>query len=178
MTQTEPIQEFAELKATEVCDYRFNFLSGVHPFTFVNWISLKVLMLGGNELKCVPDFCELPLLEELYLNNNKIRTLNGSHFAETPALKVLDLRANKIQSMGPGVFSRLKHLKTLSLASNELKSCFTLPELESLTTLSLACNHLSASTDNDEKNLCTFFQYRFGKIENLNISGNPICSPR
>jgi Leucine-rich repeat (LRR) protein len=78
-------------------DLHSNFISKIPETFFRPFISLKVLNLGANELKHIPNLRGLTCLTELYLNNNKIESLH--HLDFLPQLQILDLRANRIESV-------------------------------------------------------------------------------
>ncbi|XP_019732651.1 decorin [Hippocampus comes] len=87
--------------------------------------ALKRLYLDGNLLASVPT--DLPAsLEELRLDNNRVRVMSESYWARCRGLLVLSLSNNSLGegsgSLPDAVLSPLQHLRTLNLDHNQLTS--------------------------------------------------------
>ncbi|XP_051911504.1 decorin isoform X2 [Hippocampus zosterae] len=87
--------------------------------------ALKRLYLDGNLLASVPT--DLPAsLEELRLDNNRVRVMSESSWARCRGLLVLSLSNNALGegsgSLPDGALSPLRHLRTLNLDRNQLTS--------------------------------------------------------
>uniref|UniRef100_A0AAQ5ZA71 Wu:fc23c09 n=1 Tax=Amphiprion ocellaris TaxID=80972 RepID=A0AAQ5ZA71_AMPOC len=106
--------------------------------------ALKRLYLDKNLLKSVPN--DLPVsLEELRLDNNRVRQFRGGAFNGKSGLLVLDLSANRLTNIGLLRDSLLNatHLESLNLEGNRLKQVPRhLPP--SLKTLNLQGNLISS----------------------------------
>jgi Leucine-rich repeat (LRR) protein len=63
----------------------------------------------------------LPYLQNLNLNGNKIQKLSSGIFNNLPALKRLNLGNNQIEELQPGVFNNLPNLQHLYLDSNQIQ---------------------------------------------------------
>ena len=79
--------------------------------------SLKVLKCVENKFKNMNVFKAMPKLEELYIANNSIASLEG--YSELPALRKLHMRRNKIEKM-PEEIPELPALEYLNLRSNKV----------------------------------------------------------
>jgi Leucine-rich repeat (LRR) protein len=145
-------------------DLHSNFISKIPETFFRPFISLKVLNLGANELKHIPNLRGLTCLTELYLNNNKIESLH--HLDFLPQLQILDLRANRIESV-TGLQNN-QNLQRLSLSCNRLTNISLLPHLEKLTFLGLFGNSL-----HDADEVETALKTHCPNLEVLLVSNNP-----
>ncbi|XP_059495906.1 podocan-like [Stegostoma tigrinum] len=94
-------------------------IAKIAPGAWRNVPNLKLLDLGYNDLSYVPP--DLPeSLEYIYLQNNRISTINSDSFISTPNIKVIVLRSNRLTSagVGKGSFRGLKYLQVLDLTGN------------------------------------------------------------
>ena len=66
-------------------------------------------------------FIGLSNLEELYLSDNQLATLELTAFEMLSMLTELDLRSNRINSLNKELLQNLKNLKYLGLKYNRLK---------------------------------------------------------
>ncbi|KAI8502364.1 RAM signaling network component [Branchiostoma belcheri] len=79
------------------------------------------LFLTDNQMQA-GTFANLPKLEELYLDNNKIRTIPSVE--NLPQLQVLDLQSNQMTAILPSAFSLLPAIRTIRLAGNPFECDF------------------------------------------------------
>jgi len=96
---------------------------------------LKILELRGNKIANLATIsANLPELRELYLANNKIKTVIG---LDLPQLQILNLRGNLIEQFEE-TFPNLENLRYLNLRENkfekleEFVKLATLPNLKTL----------------------------------------------
>jgi len=79
---------------------------------------LRILGAGVNRIiEVEPDIIRLPLLEELYLNDNSIRHLPGKCWLEATSLTILDIGANAISSL-PRQLGDCTSITNLGLSRN------------------------------------------------------------
>ncbi|XP_076309775.1 uncharacterized protein LOC143225017 [Tachypleus tridentatus] len=85
--------------------------------------SLIDLYIEENRLKTISSFSFQGLinLEQLFLQRNQIEELEECAFCDLFNLKSLDLQANKIKNLTSGIFEKLTHLRILDLSQNEIK---------------------------------------------------------
>ena len=88
--------------------------------TFQGLLSAKRLRLYGNNITFIEEnaFIGLKILEGLYLNANKLETLNPGNFCGLDSLRRLDLEENHLTSLPEDVFNHLPRPLTLSVAGN------------------------------------------------------------
>lgn len=79
--------------------------------------------MSDNKIETVDTFTNLPSLESLNLNHNRIKKIRPRSLPES--LKFLDLGNNKLESVDPKTFENLPQLTTVDLKNNEIRS---LPE--------------------------------------------------
>ncbi|XP_076750977.1 leucine-rich repeat-containing G protein-coupled receptor 3 isoform X1 [Xylocopa sonorina] len=106
----------------------------------LNFINLNENQLTSETLK-LP---ELPVLNEILLDENNFETIPDTLFARCPALKSLSMQRNKIKTLEEDTFQNLGQLIELNLAFNEIT---TVPlnvfqPLKNLTKLQLGYNRL------------------------------------
>ncbi|XP_028680319.1 leucine-rich repeat and transmembrane domain-containing protein 1 [Erpetoichthys calabaricus] len=130
----------------------------------------KTVDCRGRGLTEVPSILYFDM-QELYLQNNRIRTVHPMAFREATALKVLDLSNNSIASLADGAFQGLHNLVVLNLANNSIqdidKRLFI--SLRSLSELNLSFNHITSlpgALGNDIKNL-TRLSVRHNRLQKL-----------
>jgi Leucine-rich repeat (LRR) protein len=66
-------------------------------------------------------FVDLPSLQELHLEDNKITRIDRRAFMNMDRLKRLDLRGNKLTAITDEAFQNLPELDLLDLAYNKLQ---------------------------------------------------------
>ncbi|XP_078612465.1 uncharacterized protein LOC144882512 [Branchiostoma floridae x Branchiostoma japonicum] len=88
------------------------------------------------------DFSRYTKLEELYLYDNIIRTIQVGTFTPVPHLLVLYLSSNHLSSVPQGLFHGLNELQSLYLSYNRIESVqsFAVTDLPKLESLSLGNN--------------------------------------
>lgn len=90
---------FSETKNLTVLDLQGNQISIIKLTSFAKLHKLKYLDLSGNKLKAV--LCEYTTdftsLEEIYLQNNEIKTFTPGAFYYSPNLKVLNITSNNLE---------------------------------------------------------------------------------
>lgn len=134
------------------------------------WKKMRHLQLGsvfgGNQLRALPDqISEMPLLEELDVSHNQLRSL--PHLA-LPRLLHLNVSDNHLDSL-PKSIARCQRLRTLNVSKNQL---MTLPaDLVQLTHLELL--------DVSENLLCIIPGdiLETMRTTTLLITGNPLMCP-
>ncbi|CAH1239764.1 IGFALS [Branchiostoma lanceolatum] len=104
---------------------------------------LQSVSLIGNQITNIDDnFHNLPKLETISLEDNKISVILNTTFAGLPALTSLDLSYNAIIEVENGAFEDLSNLQTLSLQSNQIPE-ISLAGLSSLVYLYMDSNKLN-----------------------------------
>ncbi|CAG9563755.1 unnamed protein product [Danaus chrysippus] len=132
---------------------------------FKNLTSLSKLDLSNNDLVEIDiDSRDLKMLEELYLNKNKIKKVHNVVFRDLESLLTLDLSENALQELQENYFEGLKNLKTLLLNNNELHflASNVFKAIENLKKLDMSQTRISSITNN-------LFEGLFS-LEILNIS--------
>ncbi|MBR6800307.1 MAG: leucine-rich repeat domain-containing protein [Eubacteriaceae bacterium] len=158
--QIEPIKDLYKL---EVLDLSRNDLTNVPSFIF-ELDGLKSLNLSDNEITSIESFGEKSSLEELYMENNLLKSLPDM----TPlgALQTLSVSKNELESFPEGI-SVLSSLTSLAVANNNLT---VLPDLSGFTGLTVI---------NLEGNELTSFPAGIGSMKDLvqiDLSNNKIKS--
>lgn len=138
--------------------------------TFENTTALENLHLEENMLQHVPDLTGLINLRELWIDGNRIESLDEKSFCELPKLAFISLRNNQLSMVATGTFRNLPMLRVLDLSGNNL--------------VQLPPNWMGVGSQLDslnlEKNLFTDIldmaleQFEILKI--LNIGRNPITT--
>lgn len=103
--------------------------------------NLRILDLSFNSIRQLIDFGQyVPLLEELYVAQNKLRKIEGLHGLRH--LKILDLGANRIRVIEG--LSNNTELKSLWLGKNKIEAIEGLETLSSLEQLDIQNNRLTS----------------------------------
>jgi Leucine-rich repeat (LRR) protein len=102
-------------------------IESIESGTFEYLPKLRILEVDQNNLKKCPSLNELSNLEMLYLNGNKIESIdelfeNMTHLSINTKLRVLRMSSNRLVSLSANAFSRLASLVTLDLRNNQLKN--------------------------------------------------------
>ena len=113
-------KEFGAFKCPklEYLDVSFNKLEKVNE-GWTGLANLRILKSVDNKFKNMNFIKGMPKLEECYLANNNIASLEG--YADLPALKKLHLRRNKIAKF-PEEMVELPALEYLNLRSNQIEN--------------------------------------------------------
>ena len=84
----------------------------------------EILVLSEKSIEQIEPtlFANFLHLEQLYLNQNKIKTLNIETFIYCNQLKILYLFENLIDEIEPSLFYNCQHLEELNLSGNKIKS--------------------------------------------------------
>ncbi|XP_018916945.2 uncharacterized protein [Bemisia tabaci] len=170
----------------------------IHPDTFIDNPSLKVLILSGNALQLTQVLepsrkylIKSSSLLELKLARCQLRSLLPDTFSQVPNLMLLDLSSNRLSRVTSDIFEPIRFLEELNLSNNMIRelSKNTFSHLEELMDLNLRNNSLTSFDNidlNDMESLdlsmnrleditnTTFA--RVEGIESLNISSNVIRS--
>lgn len=103
--------------------------------------NVRMLYLRNNSLTHFPTLI-MNDLEELYLSENNISSINHEDFTNLSSLIVLDLRQNSLRELNETVFEGLSKLQRLDLSQNQIKllSPSTFQYLNNLVFLSLSDN--------------------------------------
>ncbi|XP_013412887.1 slit homolog 1 protein [Lingula anatina] len=189
---------FSTLKGLNFIDLSENNISYIGEKAFLGQKnSLEYLYLGKNVLTAIPVFAEdMSILRELVLSTNQMTTIPANAFHKTPALSKLYLNSNKISTIDGAAFDDIQNsLDLLNLQNNSLTSNViqVLANLPKLRILYLAYNPLGnipqagfgqAFQSIQDLNL-EFTQLsefpvvllsRFWKLRTLMLSGNQMAS--
>jgi Leucine-rich repeat (LRR) protein len=90
--------------------------------TFVPMPDLNVLDLSNNKITDVGILSYMQNLSFLWLNGNRIFSLNKLAFSRLPDLAFLDLSRNDIHEIEPGTFKTHLDLRELHLSHNKLRT--------------------------------------------------------
>lgn len=103
-----------------------NFLHTLPTDAFSNLPVLEVLILDENRLTHLEGGClkNLPILKHLYLNSNNLSFLDASVFQDCPAVETLYLNNNRIFQINTHSFFGLGNLNTLFMENNLLMDIF------------------------------------------------------
>jgi len=97
-------------------------ISSIDLNTFFQLNTLEHLYLNSNKLKSINSkiFEGLTMLKQLYLKNNLLNYIDSLSFNSLVSLNVLRLDGNKLNSLDLNVFKGLNRLEYLYLSNNEL----------------------------------------------------------
>ncbi|XP_062900699.1 leucine-rich repeat-containing protein 24 [Mobula hypostoma] len=92
------------------------------------------------------DFSHLTKLQNLYIQNNSLDTIEAGALTQQCSLVELALNGNRIQQLDRSIFQGLGHLRVLYLAANQISRLagFTFHELQRLQELHLQQNNLQS----------------------------------
>ncbi|XP_045630619.1 leucine-rich repeats and immunoglobulin-like domains protein 1 isoform X1 [Ursus americanus] len=106
---------------TRSLNLSYNKLSEIDPAGFEDLLNLQEVYLNNNELTAVPSLgAAASHVISLFLQHNKIRSVEGSQLQAYLSLEVLDLSSNNITEIRNTCFPHGLHLKELNLASNRI----------------------------------------------------------
>uniref|UniRef100_T2MBW6 Chondroadherin-like protein n=1 Tax=Hydra vulgaris TaxID=6087 RepID=T2MBW6_HYDVU len=124
-----------------------NLLTYLPTNIFNNFTKLKTIDLRRNLLDYLPSnlSLEIPSLNVIYLNNNKLREIKESSFDGYDKIITLDLSGNLLENIPPSVFKKCADLLHLNLRANQIDKINdqSFATLEKLRTLSLSENKIS-----------------------------------
>ena len=88
-----------------------NYIETLDPTWFLNMNNLIVLDLSYNSITSIPNFCfkGLVKLENLKINNNKLKEIGRHSLTGLESLKFLNARCNKITNVHAKLFVELKN---------------------------------------------------------------------
>lgn len=164
-----PGSVFDKLEYLEILDLSWNKITSIHENGFKGLSSLRALKLSRNQLQKfkLHTFDNVPLLEELYLNNNHIETIEDGTL-RLPNLKHLDLSHNKLKELSNLIFKDCTQLEYLDLRSNHITFIRrSIYNLNSLQYLNLDNNRISD----------VYFRaiVRLPSLEHLSIENNGVA---
>ncbi|XP_036896801.1 leucine-rich repeats and immunoglobulin-like domains protein 1 isoform X2 [Sturnira hondurensis] len=108
---------------TRSLNLSYNRLSEIDPAGFEDLPNLQEVYLNNNELTAVPSLgVASSHVVSLFLQHNKIRSVEGSQLKAYLSLEVLDLSWNNITEMRSTCFSYGPPIKELNLASNRIST--------------------------------------------------------
>ncbi|XP_049825651.1 relaxin receptor 2 isoform X2 [Aethina tumida] len=88
---------------------------------FRGLLSIRWINISGNKLTFENDeFPFMPMIQELFLNYNLIKTVDKNLFQNLVPLELLSLRGNMITSIHEAAFTNLNRLKELNLMDNKI----------------------------------------------------------
>ncbi|XP_062978120.1 leucine-rich repeats and immunoglobulin-like domains protein 1 isoform X2 [Elgaria multicarinata webbii] len=98
-----------------------NKLTEIDPSAFAKLPNLREVRLNNNELTAIPSLGAASAhITSLYLNRNKIHSIEASQLEPYVALETLDLSSNNITEIRSGCFPVGLHIKDLYLGSNRI----------------------------------------------------------
>ncbi|XP_064206503.1 relaxin receptor 2 [Anguilla rostrata] len=166
---------FRDLRNLEWLILDENRITLIRQMSFEGLKSLFFLSLLNNSLRHIPrkSFClEMPRLNWLEMEGNRISSLQGSSFQECSTLTVLALRRNEIQSIEVGTFSAMQRLIDLDLSLNRIKelSPSLFRNLQNLKQLNISNNPIAHIYDDQFDNFVNLQSLGMEDIEIPNIS--------
>uniref|UniRef100_A0A2K6GMW2 Leucine rich repeats and immunoglobulin like domains 1 n=1 Tax=Propithecus coquereli TaxID=379532 RepID=A0A2K6GMW2_PROCO len=106
---------------TRSLNLSYNKLSEIDPAGFEDLPNLQEVYLSNNELTTIPSLgAASSHVISLFLQHNKIRSVEGTQLKAYLSLEVLDLSSNNITEVRSSCFPRGLPLKELNLASNRI----------------------------------------------------------
>jgi protein phosphatase 1 regulatory subunit 7 len=133
-------------------------------------MTLRVLDMSYNAIRDMSpvQYCNGETLTELYLANNKLKSISGlSHLTN---LRKLDLGANKIRVLDKTELSGLKNLEELWIGKNKIESLEGIESLTNLKRLDVQSNRLT-TISNDEDGEC-YLNAQRNTLEELYLAHN------
>lgn len=142
MIQTmEGLHKFEELDLLELYDNQIHALQALNEgVNGAPGIKLRVLDMSYNVIRDMQPVSFCPNLRELYLANNKLKTMAGLSALKT--LVKIDLGANKIRVMDADELGGLVNLEELWLGKNKIEQIQGLENLTKLRRLDVQSNRL------------------------------------
>ncbi|XP_014714803.3 leucine-rich repeats and immunoglobulin-like domains protein 1 isoform X1 [Equus asinus] len=106
---------------TRSLNLSYNRLSEIDPAGFEDLPNLQEVYLNNNELTAIPSLgAASSHIVSLFLQHNKIRSVEGSQLKAYLSLEVLDLSSNNITEIRSACFPLGLPIKELNLASNRI----------------------------------------------------------
>uniref|UniRef100_A0A673TQ42 Leucine rich repeats and immunoglobulin like domains 1 n=1 Tax=Suricata suricatta TaxID=37032 RepID=A0A673TQ42_SURSU len=108
---------------TRSLNLSYNRLSEIDPAGFEDLPNLQEVYLNSNELTAIPSLgAASSHVVSLFLQHNKIRSVEGSQLKAYLSLEVLDLSSNNITEIRSACFPQGLPIRELNLASNRISS--------------------------------------------------------
>ncbi|KAH3752623.1 hypothetical protein DPMN_187244 [Dreissena polymorpha] len=130
---------------------RITQLTYLRPNSFLDGTEIRQLTISANNLKILYPFIfqNVPLVENLALQNNNISHISAASFQGLDNLLELRLSDNTLQSLSPNIFNSLTRLEFLFLNGNKLSAIHhnVLQSLKSLKHIDLSRNDFRTLTD-------------------------------
>ncbi|KAL7557056.1 hypothetical protein ACA910_009892 [Epithemia clementina (nom. ined.)] len=147
IVKMEGLEELNHLELLELYDNQVQAL--VLTPNFSN--TLIVLDMSYNAIRDMSPVQVCPHLREIYLANNKLKSISG--LSGLKELRKLDLGANRIRVMPPEELSGLIQLEELWLGKNKIERIQGLSTLTKLRRLDLQSNRLGNSVNQSDNEL-------------------------
>lgn len=142
ITKMEGLSEgWKKLELLELYDNQIEYMTGLENVG----PGLIVLDMSYNVIRDMAPIQCCSNLVELYLANNKLKTLAG--FENMTKLKRIDLGANRFRTMDPAMFANLVNLEELWLGKNKIERIQGLETLTKLRKLDIQSNRLTKIDD-------------------------------
>jgi protein phosphatase 1 regulatory subunit 7 len=145
ISKMEGIKGFQKLELLELYDNQIEYLEelGDDETKERNMgESLKTLDMSYNVIRSMEPVKFCPNLTELYLANNKLKSLQG--LQNLTSLRKIDLGANRIRVMDPNELAGLINLEELWLGKNKIEKIQGLENLKKLRRLDIQSNRLTS----------------------------------
>ena len=160
---------FGGLDELEELDLRNNNIQSLHAMALSPLVNLRVLFLDDNKISTLQDgiLATNTLLNKITLKNMLLTQIPQTVFSSTPNLEHLELSGNKVRSIPAEAFNGLSALRELVLAAMTLESIDdnAFNGLENLEILDLLSNNLVGLTKEVLQPLTS--------IQTLILSANP-----
>ncbi|XP_056666815.1 leucine-rich repeat-containing protein 9 isoform X1 [Monodelphis domestica] len=121
------------MQSLEVLHLGYNGICNLVQLQLNRLRNLKFLFLQGNEISQVEGLDNLPALQELVLDHNRIRAISDSAFVKPSALVALHLEENRLRELTN--MQPLVKLEKLYLGYNKIQDLIELEKLEFIPSL-------------------------------------------
>lgn len=129
------------------------------------WLEARNVNFASNDIWTIDKCMRLvPKVEELHLNDNRLRTI--ANLSSLHTLNHLNLSGNLIESVNDWQLE-LGNIETLNLSGNKLKDLKGLGRLRSLRTINLSWNQIDDFEQIDEI-------AKLPIVDNVLLNGNPL----
>ena len=148
-------KSFEHQSALQTLNLAYNRISSVETEAFYGLVSLRKLFLNNNFITfknttASEVWRDLSLLEELYLQQNKIGVLQSKFFKDLISLQKLDISQNNIMLVNADTFYKLENLTDLDISENSISviEAGAFNGLRSLIELNIVQNPITVSEGN------------------------------
>ena len=102
----------------------FNEIKNIPKMYFWNFCRLEVLSLFNNLITSIPPmaFRDLINLKYLSLNSNRLKSIDSKLFENCENLEVVDLSSNQMEIIREDLFANQKNLRKIFMQNNKLKA--------------------------------------------------------